>query len=70
MFSDTGIKIWTFGIGPEGKKVSMELGYLASSPRYSINGDITGMIQKSTFTVVSGGLLKSEFILFANCLRK
>ena len=56
-----GVQLWTFGIGPEGLRVSKELTMLASSPRYAIAGGVTSLIQKQAFTSLSGGLMKSEY---------
>lgn len=53
-----GVHVFTFGIGPEGKRSSKQLQILATSPRFAFAGDVTGLIQKASFTMFSGGLLK------------
>lgn len=62
----SGIQVWTIGIGPEGRKVANELRYLATMPRYALSGDMASLVQKAAFTMVSGGLLKSKFILMTD----
>ena len=51
------------GIGPEGKRASLQLKYLAKEPRYSFAGDVSSLIQKASFTMFSGGLLKCKLSL-------
>ena len=49
------------GIGPEGKKASIQLRFLAKEPRFSFTGDVTGLVQKASFNMFTGGLLKCKF---------
>ena len=58
------ISVFTMGIGPEGKKASIQLGALAKNPRYNMNGDVSSLIQKASFTMLSGGLLKCKTFRF------
>ncbi|XP_066921742.1 uncharacterized protein [Clytia hemisphaerica] len=58
LFRKAKIDVFTMGIGPEGKKASIQLRFLAKGPRFSFAGDVSGLVQKASFNMFSGGLLK------------